>query len=78
MKNSMSISDASLATGLSPKQLRSYESRGYISAPVKITCGKVAYRRYLPQHIKELKAFKNFVDEGFTLQAAAKKVKEGI
>ena len=76
MKDSLSISDASRETGLSQKQLRTYESRGYISTPVKITCGKISYRRYTNRHIAEIKAFKNYVDEGFTLQAASKKVKE--
>ena len=78
MKKSLSISDASRATGLSQKQLRSYEARGYISEPFKVRCGEIAYRRYTAQHIAEIKAFKRFVDEGFTLQAASRKIKEKV
>lgn len=78
MKKSLSISDASRETGLSQKQLRSYEARGYISEPFKVRCGEISYRRYSAQHIAEIKAFKRFVDEGFTLQAASKKIKEKV
>jgi len=73
MKNTLGIRDASEATGFTQRQLRSYEEKGYINPPLKITCGEIRYRRYTPEHIEELKAFKRFIDDGFTLLAAADK-----
>jgi len=76
MKDSLSISDASSATGLSQKQLRDYEAKGFISDPIKIRCGSIQYRRYSPKHIKSIKVFKNYVDQGYTLPVSSQKAFE--
>jgi len=73
MEETISISDCSILTGLSQKQLRTFESRGYIKPPVRITCGEVSYRRYNQENIRNLEAFKKFIDEGYTHPVAAKK-----
>ena len=73
MKNTLGIRDASEATGFTQRQLRTYEEKGYINQPLKITCGEIRYRRYTPEHIEDLKVFKRFIDDGFTLHAAAAK-----
>ena len=41
MKDSISISDASAETGLSQKQLREYEAKGFINTPLKVRCGAI-------------------------------------
>jgi len=73
MKDSVSISDASTQTGLSQKQLREYEEKGYIKAPFKVQCGQISYRHYSPEHIKEIKIFAKYKNQGFTLPIAASK-----
>jgi DNA-binding transcriptional MerR regulator len=73
MEKTKSTADASKITGFTPRQLRSHEAKGYISEPERITCGDIQYRRYTPQHITEIKRFKNYLDQGFTLAAASKK-----
>ena len=78
MKDSVSIGDASRLTGLSPKQIRTFEERGYIIPPIRIISGALKYRRYCEEHIENLKALKQFIDEGFTLSMASKKAKEAI
>ncbi|MDA3790155.1 MAG: MerR family transcriptional regulator [Desulfobacula sp.] len=78
MENTISISDCSILTGLSQKQLRTFETRGYINPPERITCGEVSYRRYNPENIRNLEAFKKFIDEGYTHPVAAKKALEEL
>ena len=73
MKNSISISDASAETGLSQKQLREYEAKGYINKPIKVRCGSISYRYFSPEHIKEIKIFTKYKNQGFTLPMAATK-----
>lgn len=73
MKDSISISDASAETGLSQKQLREYEAKGFINTPFKVRCGNIRYRYYLPEHIKEIKIFAKYKNQGFTLPIAASK-----
>ena len=73
MEETVSISDACKETDFSERQLRSFESRGYITPPVRITCGEVRYRRFSKENIKEIKIFKNFVDQGYKLAFASQK-----
>ena len=73
MKNTLSISDASIQTGLSQKQLREYEKKGFVNEPMKIRCGAIQYRRYTPEHLKEIKVFVKYFNDGFRLPVAAAK-----
>ena len=73
MKNSISISDASTKTGLSQKQLREYEAKGYINEPIKVRCGSISYRYFSPKHIREIKIFAKYKNQGFTLPIASRK-----
>ncbi len=76
MNETVSISEASEKTGLSQRQLRTYEAKGYIETPVKIRSGAFGYRRYTPEHIQQIKIFKSFLDHGYTLRTASIKAKE--
>lgn len=76
MNETVSISEASEKTGLSQRQLRTYEAKGYIETPVKIRSGAFGYRRYTPEHIQQIKIFKSFLDQGYTLRTASIKAKE--
>lgn len=78
MKNSLSISDAAIQTGLSQKQLREYEAKGFINKPFKVQCGKIKYRHYSPEHIRKIKIFAKFKNQGFTLPIASIKAYEEI
>mgnify|MGYP000218155888 FL=1 len=76
MNETLSISDTSEVTGFSQRQLRNYEARGYINPTQKIRCGKIQYRRYSPENIENIKSFKSYLDQGFTLKAASRLTKE--
>ena len=70
-ENSFSIGETAKMTGVSQKQLRSWE-RKYIPQPERIVCGKLSYRRYSENHIRIIKKLKSYLDQGFKLSASAK------
>ncbi len=78
MNETVSISDASKETGFSERQLRSFEARGYIEAPIKVRCGAIHYRRYNQNHIQAIKIFKKYLDQGYKLAFASQKAFDEI
>ena len=78
MRDTVSISDASKETDFSERQLRSFEARGYIEAPLKVRCGSIQYRRYTPEHIQAIKIFKKYLDQGYKLAFASQRAFEEL
>jgi DNA-binding transcriptional MerR regulator len=78
MIETVSISDASQETGLSQKQLRDYEAKGYINPSIKVRSGSISYRRYTPEHIEEIKIFRKYLGQGFRLPVASQKAFEDL
>ena len=70
-----SIGDAAKMTGVTRRQIRNWESRGYIPEADRILSGIRAYRRFSLQQIELISHIKVFLDEGYTLPAAAEKAK---
>ena len=70
-QKTVGIGDAALLTGVSQKQLRSWEGR-YFSDPDRVVCGERAYRRYTQADIELIQKIKQYRDQGYTLEAAAK------
>jgi DNA-binding transcriptional MerR regulator len=59
-------------TGASQKQIRYWESRGYISDPIERNiCGDIAYRRFTPSQVELIRSIKRYLDQGYTLARAA-------
>ena len=82
-KLTYSIGDTSKLTGVSQKQIRNWEERGYIPEAERVVCGERAYRRFTPEQIKIILEIKKHLDKGFTLAHASrlsldKKVKGGV
>ena len=75
------IGDTAEMTGVSQKQLRSWEGK-HIPQPERVVCGERAYRRYTEDQIKLIRKIKQYRDQGFTLKSASemaalnKKMKE--
>ena len=67
------IGEASLLTKVSERQLRRWETEGYLRKIKRIVCGERAYRRYSGANIKQIKEIKKYLDEGYTLAAAVQK-----
>jgi DNA-binding transcriptional MerR regulator len=68
-----SIGDASKLTGASQKQIRRWEAKGYIPKTARIVYGDVAYRRFSLKQVERIARIKDFLDEGYSLAAAAEK-----
>lgn len=74
----VSIGEAARLTGASIKQIRFWADKGLIPEPERVVCGKRAYRQFTKKDLKFIKTVKGFLDEGFTLQAAAQKAAENF
>lgn len=72
-KNSYLIGEAAKICGVTVKQIRHWQERGYIRSAPRIVCGERAYRQYRESDLDVIKKIKKYLDEGFTLQAAVKK-----
>jgi DNA-binding transcriptional MerR regulator len=72
-KNTYSIGDTALMTGVSQKQIRNWEAKGYIPEAHRVVSGVRAYRRFTLDQVETIRKIKGYLDEGFTLQAAAEK-----
>ena len=64
------IGEVSAITEIPQRQIRYWESRGYIS-PI---AGETKTRRYNYRMIKKMLLIKELLEEGFTLESAVKKV----
>jgi len=76
--NTFSIGDTSAMTGVSQKRIRFWESRGYIPVAARSICGERAYRRFTQQQVDVIKKIKEFLDQGYSLAAAANKAKQAL
>jgi DNA-binding transcriptional MerR regulator len=72
-KNTFSIGDTAKMTGATQKQIRNWEANGYIPLADRIVCGERAYRRFTLDQVETIRKIKDYLDEGFTLLAAAQK-----
>jgi DNA-binding transcriptional MerR regulator len=75
-KNTFSIGDTAEMAGVTQRQIRDWEAQGYISKAQRLICGDRAYRRFTMEQIEIIKKIKEYQDQGFTLQAAARKAKQ--
>ena len=71
-KITYSIGDTSRMTGVTQKQIRNWEARGYIPEAERVVCGDRAYRRFNPAQVKVIQKIKEYLDQGYTLSYASK------
>ena len=72
-KNTFSIGDTASMTGVSQRQIRNWEARGYIPEAGRVVSGVRAYRRFTLEQLEIIQKIKSCLDEGYTLVAAAQK-----
>ena len=72
-KNTFSIGDTAKMTGATQKQIRNWEANGYIPLADRVVCGERAYRRFTQAQVETIRKIRDYLDEGFTLLAAAQK-----
>lgn len=67
------IGEVSQITGIATRQIRYWEEKGIITS---LTEDEGKNRRYNYENIKKMLLIKEMIDEGYTLDAAAEKVKK--
>jgi DNA-binding transcriptional MerR regulator len=77
-RKTYSISETEQLTGVSQRQLRYWESRGYIPKMDRVVCGDISYRYFTQDHIRIIREIKIFMDQGFTLSHASMLAKSRI
>lgn len=76
MIQTFSIGETSKKTGVSQKQLRSWEQSAYLTDIARSISGEIAYRRYSEEQVEFIKRIKAYLNDGFTLATASKKAQE--
>ena len=71
----VSIGVAAEVSNTTVKMLRYWEEKGYIS-PERVYSGSRGYRFYHPADLQKITRIKNYIDHGYTLQAAAQMADE--
>ena len=71
----VSIGTAAETTNTTVKMLRYWEEQGYIT-PERVYSGSRGYRFYHPADLQKITRIKNYIDQGYTLQASAQMADE--
>jgi len=74
----VSIGEASRICNVTAKQIRHWQEKGYISEGNRILCGERSYRQFGDRELMAIQLMKSLLDQGYTVQASAKKVKEQL
>jgi DNA-binding transcriptional MerR regulator len=77
-RKTFSIGDTAKITGVSQKQIRHWEVRGYITKAIRVVCGERAYRHFSKTQVEQIAAVKGFLDQGYSLPHAARMVREAL
>ena len=72
IKAPFSIGTTSRMTGVTQKQIRHWESRGYIPKAIRVVCGDRAYRYFSSEQVEIISKIRGYLDEGYTLSHASK------
>ena len=70
MEKPVSIGTAAEISNTTVKMLRYWEEKGYIT-PERVYSGSRGYRYYSHDDVQKITRIKQYIDEGYTLQAAA-------
>ena len=70
MEKPVSIGSAAEASNTTVKMLRYWEEKGYIT-PERVYSGSRGYRYYSHNDVQKITRIKQYIDQGYTLRAAA-------
>ena len=73
-----SIGQAAKICGVTEKQIRHWEDRGHIPKSKRVLCGERSYRQFTENDFDLITRIGKYLDEGFTLSAAARKAGEDL
>jgi DNA-binding transcriptional MerR regulator len=72
-----SIGDTAKMTGVSQKQIRNWEAKGYIKSSERVVSGNRAYRRFTLAQVETISKIKDHLEQGYTLAVSVKKATGG-
>ena len=82
MKNTkekvFSIGEAARMCGVSAKQIRHWEDKGYIPEPQRVVCGERSYRKFGEDDLEMIKRIARYLNMGYTLPVAVDKAATDI
>lgn len=73
VKKTVLIGDAARICGVTVKQLRNWQDKGYIRSGPRIVCGERAYRQFDKEDLEVILEIKRYLDQGYTLNVSARK-----
>ena len=73
-----SIGEAARMCGVTTKQIRHREEKGYIPEPQRVVCGERSYRKYSQDDLEIINKIEAYLDSGYTLAVAAEKAVRDI
>ncbi len=74
----VSIGEAARLCGVTVKQIRHWQDRGYIPECQRVVCGERSYRQFAKDDLEIIQKVKSYLDQGYTLSASAKKAATDI
>jgi DNA-binding transcriptional MerR regulator len=77
-KQTVSIGEAARLCGVTVKQIRHWQDRGYIPEPQRVVCGERSYRQFGEEDLGHINRIKQYLDAGFRLSSAAEKAAADI
>ena len=77
IKAPFSIGDTAKKAKVTQKQIRNWESRGYIQEADRVVCGERAYRYFTADQVEIIRKIKGYLDQGYTLAHASKMARNG-
>jgi len=75
-KKYQSIGQAAKICGVTQKQIRNWEEKGFIPELKRVYCGERSYRQFSIKELNLISGIKRYLDDGFVLSVAAKKARE--
>ena len=77
-ERTFSIGDAARLAGVSVKQIRHWQEKGYIPSLPRVVCGQRSYRQFANDDLQRIQKVKSYLDQGYTLSASAEKAATDI
>ena len=68
-----SIGETARLCGVTEKQIRHWEEKNHIPTAQRVICGERSYRQFSEKDFNLIRRIKSYLDEGYTLSAAAKR-----
>jgi len=77
-QKTFSITQVSKMTGVSQSRIREWHEKGFLAEVQRISVGSRLHRRFTEKDIQMISRIHDYQKQGFVLQIAVEKAREGI